>query len=178
MPYLHGAGHVQMYWISIIDVHVVHAGSNIFGQLKSGYMHIGCRYFITGTINCSSGCFDGQIGGRTRKISVFFDGETRAVDSPSRDVYLLPICEIELWVPNKDIDSRQWDHVSITGLVLEPTGERAGQYRRVGKFDLYGKDVKDLNCCAGNPNMQPKKSDYMSLNSDETSEHRYTIEII
>ncbi|CZR67321.1 uncharacterized protein PAC_17220 [Phialocephala subalpina] len=107
----------------VLDVHVKSCGNDPLGELSDGNILLSCQTLVCVTLLGPAPCEDGPWHFHKEKMKI--DGKDMKFESwicwdcqeeSLRSVYLLPISG------------------SICGLILVPTDQEQGQYRRVGLF--------------------------------------------
>jgi hypothetical protein len=109
---------------TVQDIKVEYVSGDLFGEIKSAILRLCCQYFIRATIRQKDELwyFSVEFAGQPWDVSCRFDClDTETVESV--EVYILPII---LHLRNGT--------ERFFGIIAEQTGERKGQYRRVGNF--------------------------------------------
>lgn len=137
-PRLEGVEHV--YYAHVIDVNVVPAGNELFGELAGGELKMSCSVMLTGKLRLVKGEeWDGidfsynevDIEGlEGKKESFMMHPDSDELDG--ENIYILPILET--------LGKAKYNKRNIKGLLLSPTSNKKGEYTRAGFFDLSAFD--------------------------------------
>ena len=167
------------YYAHVIDAHVVPAGNDPFGELVGGQLRMSCSVMLAGKQGRSKrggGSDDTEVeieSADSEKEGFSIIPDSNGYDG--EDICVLPVVNI---LREKD----EWQ--GIRGLLLIPTGNKKGEYIRVGCFDLslWGASPGDqerflklLELC-GKATAEVQCAE--TLSEPEFSDERYIITII
>jgi len=108
-------------------------------------------------------------------LQVYLDlSEVYAGKKESRPVYILVVKSVA-----HGQASRPFDYPSISGLLLEPTGLKRGQYRRVGYWHHDGGRLSTLQKAAADHDLVSRRSvDHFADMSTEGENERFFIDLV
>ncbi|KAF2498574.1 HET-domain-containing protein [Lophium mytilinum] len=129
--------------IKIYDVQVQYASANPFGGIKHAALRLRCEHLFQGTVERvrpeSHGSGIQFANSYAPFLSTWFDCFTQATSIP---VYLLPIHKsFSFSWREEEQNPNSTDHWE-NGLLLEPTKQQEGQYRRIGYYSTSARDSR------------------------------------
>jgi hypothetical protein len=162
--------------IKVINVSVEPKGDDYFGQVHGGILQLECKAILRGLIGRS---YDGPgyrgvhpvtIGKSTTNLEFYWDC-TQYVSTGLH--FFIPVESSSIVIPG-----------GLRGIVVRPTGDRQGQYRRVGFFHpcyeylspsrrILEKGMREFNI-----DEATETTDFFQIVSDENGRRRYVVEII
>lgn len=122
--------------VRILRVHLVHkVPNNPFGEVSEGSIRLECGNLLQGTVLLPDGNF--MLGTRPRlriplfkyegDVWVYFDHIEAKDDDGANDVFVLPV-----------ITFADCNRLNFTSLLLQQTGARSGEYKRIGYIERMG----------------------------------------
>lgn len=153
------------YCVKVLDVNMTPAPQGPFREILSvASLQLSCKYFIYADIE---GDEDSSIivAGKSVSGATYFD-DFSISENERLKVHIAPVIHR---------DSRG----CASGLMLQPTGEETGQYRRVGYFCFFGKqDSQEFNDAAKSPECQVEDSECVQVFVDKDGAKHCIINIL
>ncbi|KAH8763870.1 heterokaryon incompatibility protein-domain-containing protein, partial [Hyaloscypha finlandica] len=156
---------------TVQHIKIEYVSRDPFGEIKSANLRICCQYFIRTTIRQKDELwyFSPKFAEQLWNLSCRFDClDTETVETV--EVYILPII---LHLRNGT--------ERFFGIMVEPTGERKGQYRRVGEFSWlepgYNVVPTFIELCE-NAETQVDDTEYVEVSVGEVGIKQYIIDMI
>jgi hypothetical protein len=161
------------HYIKVINVSVEPKGEDSFGQVCGGTLELECNAILRG-----------MICGSTKKYTL--TEHPVAIGKSMVNLRLYWDCTqydllgLHFFIP---VDSSS-SSSGLNGIVVRPTGNRQGQYRRVGFFEasyalddeshkILEREMQELNIGGA-----AEAADFVEIVSDENGRKRYVVEII
>jgi hypothetical protein len=144
----------------VLDVRLQPAGPDPLGQLASASLQLGCSRMLQGTLRHDRGWFM-TVGNEDMRLHAFLDEINLMYE-----VIVVPLLE-----RFDRLDSKIW------GLIIEPTKQKPGQYRRLGVFwTVEGKDTLIKASTTGSWGVE--ESEVVGIKTDEHGKTLLVIEIV
>lgn len=159
------------------DIRITHSSVNQFGGILDANLRLRCEYFYNGILTPTPRSeYRLRFGSRWSNIlQVYLDlSEVYAGKKESRPVYILVVKSVA-----HGQASRPFDYLSISGLLLEPTGLKRGQYRRVGYWHHDGGRLSTLQKVAADHDLVSRRSvdDFADMSTEGENE-RFFIDLV
>jgi hypothetical protein len=170
--------HVELH-AKVVNVSVEPKGEDCFGQVRGGLLELECEVILWGMIGRNK---DTQVPGEhpvaigKSIVGLKFYWDSRQYVSTGLHFFFIPVESVP--------GSRGLLATRIHGIVVQPTGDRQGQYRRVGVFhtssERHGQSRADLEREMRRFNIGggTLATDFVEIVSDENGRKRYIVEII
>ncbi|KAF2787707.1 HET-domain-containing protein [Melanomma pulvis-pyrius CBS 109.77] len=154
-------------WIKILHVHLQHSGPDPFGQLSGASLHLSCDCLLY--VFLRRGPLDEDymvLNHESIECIISLDGRESDFTKGLQVAYALPVFG--------DSSSS-----GITGLLLEPTGLKTGQYRRIGQFRFWNSELSESFELAltGYP-YQVNREDCSDIQTDEYGDTLHIIDLV
>jgi hypothetical protein len=150
----------------IEDLNIQYETSHRLGQIKSANLQMSCFAFAKARLSVpNSQNHSGMIhfeGVKPIYASVFLDWNY--VAELKDYCYILPLAQ-------------ERDKDRMSGLVLMPTREKNGQYRRLGMFNVWFEDCLKFKEASGHIYLQNEKEESISV-AKRGGKRRYLIELV
>jgi hypothetical protein len=148
------------------DLSIQYETSDRFGQIKSANLQMSCLAFVKAQVKVpNSHNHSGVLHFEKVEpihVSIFLDWNFTA--DLKNHCYILPL-------------AKERDKDKISGLVLVPTREKNGQYRRIGMFNVWFEDCLKFEEALQNISLQNEEEECMSVGK-RSGKKRYLIELV
>ena len=159
-------------WIQILGIELQYAGPDPLGQLAMANLQTSCSILLCIIVLRDYGIFHhAKIANEDTQFEAFYDcADDRPVPHRPYQAFAMPVYE----------QPSLFGKTLTRGLLLQPTGQEQGQYRRFGSFIVNNgfNGIKSFEECARDPSCQAKPSDCFQFSRHEDGTARYIINII
>jgi Heterokaryon incompatibility protein (HET) len=153
-------------WIRILHVQLQFSGPDPLGQLSAANLCLSASCLLRVTFQHGDDKSYMIVGKNNIKVVFNFDCPREAERSRMHGALALPVYGSS-------------STTTITGLLLEPTGQERGQYRRLGQFRIYkAKHSKAFEEASTDRSCQLKESEFSRIRKDKYGKQHYIINVI
>jgi hypothetical protein len=150
-------------WIQVLDVQLQFAGADALGQLSSANLRLGCTHLLHVTLQTELERVYMTVAKEKIKAIICLDeGDATKV----HEAVALPV-----------FGSSDSGHIS--GLILEPTKQQKGQYRRLGSFRLYkSKYCKAFDAASAERSCWVESHELVKIRTDKFGKIHHIINLV
>ena len=167
---IQGEGGVDT-WIQVLDVQLQTLDSNLLGQLSMAQLRLSCLYLVDVGVELNES-LGGVLGvliidGQSFGSSISFDRLGEDENYKLQEAKAMPV----FMAPG----------LGPIGLLLEPTGEQRGQYRRIGWFSFFVASLEDSKAFVSNmvkPSCQVAEEECLEIQKDKDGKTQRVITLV
>lgn len=153
-------------WIRVLDIDLQFSGLDPLGQLSMANLCLSCSCLVHVTFQFGDRNDYMIVGGSYIKLIVHFDCPPEADDARLHGCFAMPVFG-------------SFETTTITGLFLEPTKQRRGQYRRLGQFRIHKeKHSKAFETASAEPSCRAESAEFSRIRKDKYGKTHYIINVI
>jgi hypothetical protein len=153
-------------WIQILDIQVQFSGPDPMGQLSMANLCLSCSCLLHVTLQIGDEKAYMIVAGNFIKVLIHLDCSDEADDSKLHGALAMPVF-------GSSASGR------ITGLILEPTRTKKGQYRRIGQFNFYKqKHSKAFENASAERSCQAGSAEFSRIRKDKNGRIHHIINVV